>query len=108
MGKASALRRGIVKGIAHTASVVLPKTYHCPICKLEFKAYDVAVEAKETGVSPDNIVAGHVLQCARARFPNMKSECWECHKIGKTKKLTASELNEHLIGEHGYTQEDFK
>ena len=100
MGKAKALRLGIPKGVAHVATAVLPKSYKCPVCKYEFKAYDVALESKNTGISPEQIVAGHIKSCIQQRFPNQKSECLMCKEKGKTTKLTIRELDEHILQCH--------
>ncbi len=100
MGRAKALRLGIVKGLQHTAAKVLPKEWKCPICKYQFNAYDVAVESKETGISPEEIVAGHIKSCIRIRFPNQKSKCYDCSKQGKTTTLTISELDKHVAEYH--------
>lgn len=108
MGKAKALKLGIIKGVEHVAKAVLPQNYKCPICKFEFKAYDVTHEAKESGRSPEEIVAGHIKNCIAQRFPNQKSECQECHKVGKTTKLKMAKLDDHLRTEHGWKEEDFK
>src|SRR5712691_8274284 len=75
MGKARALKLGIVKGVATIAKVVLPDTYKCPVCKYIFTAYDVALEAKTTGKSAEEIVAGHIKDCIARVYPNQKSEC---------------------------------
>jgi uncharacterized protein (DUF2225 family) len=93
LGKTSALRRGIVKGIQHTASVVLPKTFRCPVCKYEFKAYDVAVESKESGKSPEELVAGHILGCIGSLTG--QAQCPDCGKMVKAK-----DFKEHMDTKH--------
>ena len=100
MGKAKALKLGIIKGVQHVAAVVLPDTYKCPVCKFQFTAYDVALEAKETGKSAEEIVAGHIKNCIATRFPNQKSECLMCKERGKTTKLKISELDDHMAQCH--------
>ncbi len=100
MGKARALKLGIIAGVEHVAKVALPSTWKCPICKYQFNAYDVAVEAKETGRSAEEIVAEHIKSCISSRFPGSKSECWECKRKGKTTMLKISELDAHIEKEH--------
>ncbi len=95
MGRARALKLGITKGIQTVARVTLPQTMKCPICKYQFTAYEVAVEAKSTGISAEEIVGSHIEQCIRARFPGKKSQCFFCHK-----DFTIDELREHVEKEH--------
>jgi endogenous inhibitor of DNA gyrase (YacG/DUF329 family) len=95
LGRAKALRLGIVKGVKRTVSVVLPKTWKCPICKYEFKAYDVAVESKESGKSPEEIVAGHIMICIgslRGQAP-----CPDCGKMVKGKEFEVHMKTLHPI-----------
>jgi hypothetical protein len=100
MGKVKALKLGIVKGVQHVASVVLPDTYKCPVCKYIFTAHDVALEAKTTGKSAEEIVAGHIKDCIARMYPNSKSECLMCKERGKTTMLKISELDQHIAQCH--------
>ena|SRR5713101_1390929 len=93
MGKAKALRLGIMKGIQHTASVVLPKTFSCPVCKYQFKAFDVAVEAKEKNISAEEIVAGHIMGCIGSL--KGQAQCPDCGQMIKGK-----DFKEHMDREH--------
>jgi rubredoxin len=93
MGKMKALKLGITKGIAHTASVVLPKIWHCPICKMEFKAFDIAVQSKELGVSPEQIIGEHITGCI-ARLKGA-AQCPDCGKTVKGK-----DFKEHMEKTH--------
>jgi len=105
MGKARALRLGIVKGLKRSALAILPKTYKCPICKFQFNAYDVALEAKERNIDPETIVAGHIKSCIQSAYPNQKSDCLMCKEEGRTTKLKISELDAHIAKEHSEEKE---
>ena len=93
MGKAKALRLGIQKGLQHTASLVLPKSFHCPVCKFQFNAYDVALQSKTEGISAEEIVAGHVIQCIGSL--KGQAQCPDCGQMIKGK-----DFKEHMDKNH--------
>jgi rubredoxin len=93
LGKARALKLGIVKGVATVAKVALPQTFKCPICKFEMKAYDVAVEAKETGKSAEEIVGKHIMGC----IGSLKGSA-QCPDCGKN--VRGKDFEEHMKKEH--------
>jgi len=100
LGRARALKLGITKGLSRTAQVVLPKAYKCPVCKYEFKAFDVAVESKNTGKSAELIVAGHVIQCI-GRLGG-QAQCPDCGKSVKGKDFKEHmDINHPMKNEQG-------
>ena len=93
MGKARALRLGITKGLSRTASLVLPKSFSCPVCKFQFNAYDVALRSKTEGISAEEIVAGHIMGC----IAQLKGQA-QCPDCGKSVK--GKDFKEHMDKEH--------
>ena len=89
MGKASALRRGIMKGIEHVAKITLPQNFSCPICKFQFNAYDVALQSKTEGFSAEQIVGQHIVQCIGSLKGS--AQCPDCGKSVKGK-----DFKEHM------------
>ncbi len=93
MGKARALKLGITKGIASVATVVLPKSFKCPVCKFQFNAYDVALQSKTEGILAEQIVAGHVIQCIGSLKGS--AQCPDCGQMIKGK-----DFKEHMETVH--------
>ena len=89
MGKARALKLGIIKGASRVVTSALPQTWKCPICKLQFKAFDVAVESKQTGKPAEEIVGNHIVGCI-ARLKGA-AQCPDCGKTVKGK-----DFKEHM------------
>lgn len=99
MGKARALRLGITKGVAKVGMAVLPTTYKCPLCKYQFNAYDVALEAKNTGVSAEEIIGEHILQCIKAFMPERLNSCPDCGE-----KIKGKDFADHMHSRHPVTR----
>jgi len=110
LGKARALKLGIVKGVRHAASEVAKNvSWKCPVCKTKFNAYDLKKQAVEEGEEPETILARHVELCIRSQFPGYKSACGICTgfkdpwRLDKSEmKFTMDELQEHMRIVHGH------
>ncbi len=99
MGKARALKLGIVKGIATVAGAVAKNMpAKCPFCKMKFNVHALLLDEKNTGIPAATVITSHIKNCIMIHAPDKKIR----HSCGE--QISIGELDDHLKAKHGYVE----
>ncbi len=97
MGKARALKLGIVKGISTVATKIASNMpLKCPVCGMKFNVQSLFLDEKNGGDPALQVVNDHIKMCIGRAAPG------KTIKHGCGQEISIEQLDEHLKTVHGY------
>jgi hypothetical protein len=99
LGKARALKLGIVKGVAKAGTAFASNMpLKCPVCHTKFNLQDLFIQEKNGGPKAIEAINDHMRMCIGRAAPGkvIKHSCGE--------EISIEQLDDHLLAKHQFVR----